>query len=511
MSLTSFPFFVFFAASLLCYYLMPKRYRWISLLGFSAAFFLLSSAPVTGLYLLVCVLISHFCGLAIFRCREQDPARAKRILIFGIAADLSILALLKYNSFFLMHYNALSAVFHFPRAVDSLDLLVPLGISFYTLEAVGMIADIYWGISEPQDNLLKTALFIAYYPQLTSGPIARYEEMKEDLFSGHDYSREAVLRGIQRMLWGLFKKLVLSSRLAVVVETIYHDTETYNGFYVWAAAALFMMQLYTDFSGCMDIIIGASEAYGIRLPENFRTPFFSRSVQEFWQRWHITLGAWMRDYVMYPILRTNRWTRMTKTIRTRFGKKAAKQIPAYLAMLCVWLVIGLWHGGAYKFIAGQGFWFWLCIVIGQAGEPLWKKLRDFFKVQPESFSWHLFQSLRTFVLVAFGNIFFRAGSFKAAITAIRIGFTSRPNLWIFTDGSFAKLGINEREVTLTAVGLFVLLIVSALQESGSVRDKIRRQNIYFRWLIWFALLFAVIIFGKYGPGYHAEDFIYRGF
>ena len=511
MSITSFAFFAFLAANILCYYLLPKKVRWTCLLGFSIFFFLLSSRPVTGLYLLGCILITHFCSISISDRRENSPDKAKRLLIMGIAADLSMLALLKYNGFFFLHYNALASLLHFPQTIHELNWAAPLGISFYTLQAIGMMIDSYWGIIIPERNLLKNALFVCYYPQLTSGPIARYDEMRQTLFSEQNFSWENVTGGLQRMLWGLFKKLVLSSRLALIVNAIYADTENYNGFFIWIAAALFMLQLYTDFSGCMDIIIGMSETFGVLLPENFRTPFFSRSVQEFWQRWHISLGAFMRDYVMYPILRTRCWMKLTKAVKARFGKKAAKQIPAYLAMLIVWLLIGLWHGGAYKYIIGQGLWFWLCITIGQAGEPLWKKLRDFFKVRPESFSWRLFQSLRTFCLVAFGNIFFRASSLKAAVNTIRIGFTSVPNPWIFFDGSLSRFGISSKEITLTFFGLLVLLLVSALQESGSVREKINRQNIWFRWGIWLILLFAVIIFGKYGPGYRAEEFIYRGF
>ena len=511
MQITSFTFFAFLAANILCYYLFPKKERWLCLLGAGVIFFILSSGPAAGIYLLVCILVTHFCSVRISELRESSPRKAKHLLILGIGIDLSMLALLKYNGFFFLHVNAIASLLRLPPTIHGLNWLTPLGISFYTLQAIGMMADSLWGVIIPEKNLLKTALFIGYYPLLTSGPIARYGELSRELFSGHDFSLTNITRGLQRMLWGLFKKLVLSSRLAVIVNAVYADTEFYNGFYIWIAAALFMFQLYTDFSGCMDIIIGASETFGVRLPENFRTPFFSRSVQEFWQRWHISLGAFMRDYLMYPILRSGRWMKMTKSLKTRFGKKAARQIPAYLAMLAVWLVIGLWHGGAYKYIIGQGLWFCLCIIAEQAGEPLWKKLRELLRVRPDSFSLRLFQSLRTFFLVAFGNIFFRAGSLKAAVSAIRIGFTSEPNPWIFFDGSLSALGISSKEISLTFFGLILLLIVSLLQESGSVRDKISRQHIWFRWGIWFLLLFAVIVFGKYGPGYRAEDFIYRGF
>ena len=366
-----------------------------------------------------------------------------------------------------------------------------------------MMADTWREITEPEHNIFKSALFIAYYPQLTSGPIARYEELKESLFRGNAFSWTNFSHGLQRMLWGLFKKLVLSARLALVVDGIYGDMEMYNGFYIWIAAGLFMLQLYTDFSGYMDIIIGASEVFGIKLPENFRTPFFSRSVREFWQRWHITFGAFMRDYVFYPIQHASG----TGAAR----RKAADRITTGAALLCIWFLTGLWHGGAYKYIFGWGLWFWLCLILGQTGEPLWKKLRIFFKVRESSFSWRLFQIFRTFILVSVGNIFFRAGSLKAAFRTISLGFTSADNPWILFDGSYSRFGLSQKEVFLTFAGLLILLLVSVLQQSGSVREKIDRQGIVFRWVLYFMLLFAVIVFGKYGPDYNPADFIYRGF
>lgn len=511
MTLTSFDFFVFFAASILCYYIFPEKYRWTVLLTFSAVFFVLSSSPLTGLYLIGCILSTHFCSQMIRKQRLSDPKRAKLIFFFGICINLVMLIILKDNGFFLLHWNAIAAQLPLKAVSHELGWAVPLGISFYTLQSIGMLTDTYRGSVEPEQNLFKTALFIAFYPQLTSGPIARYGKMRDSLFEGHRFSWTNLCHGLQRMLWGLFKKLVISARLALIVDGIYESPELYKGFYLWIAACLFMLQLYTDFSGCMDIIIGAAETYGIHLPENFRTPFFSRTVQEYWQRWHITLGAFMRDYVFYPILRSRLWLKMESGLRGKFGKKVARQIPVFAALLIVWLLTGFWHGGAYKFILGQGLWFWLCIVIGQAGESTWKKLRKIFKVDQGSFSWHLFQSLRTFVLAAIGNIFFRAGSLKSAFRIILSALTEASNPWVFFDNFYTKFGLTEKDIFLTVIALLVLLLVSCFQRSSSVREKIDRQNIVFRWTVYFLLLFSVIIFGKYGPDYNPADFIYRGF
>ena len=511
MMLTSIRFALFFIVSLIVYYIVPKRVQWVTLLIFSTAFFLLSSTPKTGLYLLICVLVTWFCANQAVKAKIAGAgSQAKAFLILGIIINVEMLALLKYSSFFIFNANRLFRLAHLSITLPELNLAAPLGVSFYTFTALGYLLDSYWGIAEVQANPLKTALFIGYYPQLTSGPISRYREMRDQLYTGHKFDYETVTFGLQRMLWGVFKKLVISARLGIMVDTIYSDQLLYPGLYVWLAAVLFMLQLYTDFSGCMDIIIGASECYGIVLPENFRTPFFSRSVQEFWQRWHITLGGWMRDYVMYPIMRSKVWRKLTKWTKAHFGKKAAKQLPSYLAMLCVWLLMGLWHGGSWKYIIGMGFWFWGLIVLSQVCEPLNKKLIAVLKINTECFSWHLFQSLRVFVLVCIGNMFFRLDGLITTLRVMKAGLHWNP--WIFVDGSLFKLGLDGPDFFVALFSLGILLLVSVLQEKGkSVRQRLAEQNLVFRWVVLSALILECLIWGMYGLEYDTKAFIYQGF
>lgn len=506
MSLTTFPFILFFLASLIVYYAVPRRWRWVALLVSSAAFFLLSSTVWTVVYLIASAVSASLCLHAMARAKQNDrPKKAKWALMIGIVVNVGMLAVLKYTNFFIANLNSIAGL-----AIEKTAFPAPLGISFYTLTLVGMLLDGYWGIAEPSANVFKTALFIGYWPTLTSGPITRWGEFAPSLYEGHALDWKNIVFGLERMLWGAFKKLVISAPLGVVVDTIYADPVTYAGLYVWVAAVLFMFQLYTDFSGCMDIILGASECYGVVLPENFRTPFFARSVQEYWQRWHITLSAWLRDYILYPILRSGTWRKLTKWVKKHWGKKAARQIPSYLGMLCVWLLIGLWHGGDWKYILGMGLWFWLWIVLGQVCEPLAKKVNAFLHIDSESFGWRLYQSLRTFALAAVGNMFFRLDSLGATFSAIGAGFSTF-NPWIFTDGSLWQLGLSQKEFQTALLGLLALLVVSALDEKESVRERIARQFLPFRWLLWLALILAVLIFGQYGPGYNAASFIYANF
>lgn len=511
MQITSFSFLIFLLISLVTYYLIPKRFQWCSLLLFSILFFIFSTTPITGLYLVASIISTHFSAKYISYFAENGKiTNAKLMLTIGIIVNLGILVALKYSNFGISIFNSLCRIIGINIRIDSVSWLAPLGISFYTLQIVAYLVDTYGGITKPENNIFKTALFVGYFPQLTSGPIAKHEDMKEKLFSVHEFNLDNVLRGVQRVLWGIFKKIVVSVRLGVIVDTIYADTNTYSGIYVWIAAMFFLLQLYMDFSGCMDIVIGVSECYGIILPENFDTPFLARTVQEFWQRWHITLGGWLRDYVMYPLLRTKFFKKLTTKIKNKYGRKLSKEIPTYMAMLVVWCVFGLWHGGKWKFIIGEGLFCYLCILLGKVLEPYINKLISFLKIDNNTFSWHLFQSIWVFILMSIANMFFKIDGFMKTLKAMRDGLKVW-NPWILFDGSFYKLGISEKNVRLMIVSVIFVFLIELLGKKCSVRDFINKQNLPFRWIVWTMLLLAILIFGFYGSGYDAASFIYEAF
>ena len=513
MSITSLQFLTLFAVSLALYYLIPKKLQWYALVVYSVCFFVLSSAVFTGIYLLVNIAVTYLC-VRLMKRTEEDGVRkwSKSALLIGIIVNVGILAVLKYSNFFIGIVNSVICRFGTDFRLPETEYISPIGISFYTVISVGYLLDCYWmQAADTRTGFLKTALFISYFPQMTSGPITKYQQMEGQLYAPHSFDYTGVAFGLQRILWGLFKKLVISTRVAGIVNSIYGNMENFAGLYIWTASFLFMLQLYTDFSGCMDIIMGVSECYGIKLPENFRTPFFARSVQEYWQRWHITLGVWLRDYILYPILRTETWRKMSKWIKAHWGKKLSKQIPSYLGMLCVWLLIGLWHGGGWKYILGMGLWFWGCIVLSDVFQPVFKKMTVFMKIDTESFSWHLFQSLRVFVLVSVGNMFFRLNSLSETIRAIKIGFAVW-NPWIFFDGSMVKVDVTHADLNIIIFGVFLLFVVWILQEKYTyARVWIQRQILPFRWIVWLGLAVLILVYGNYGPGYDAADFIYRGF
>ena len=507
MSLTSPVFFIAFGISLAVYYIAPKKFQWLLLLIFSVLFFLASSDPVTIVFLLISIISTTLCVLSIERAKEKTSA-----LIAGILINLLMLAVLKYHHFFVSNLNALLRLFGLKTQIAgfAVEPAAPIGISFYTMIIIAYLVDVYWGVTTAEKGILKNALFISYWPLLTSGPIVRHKEMQDELFSRHSFDAEKIASGLQRMLWGIFKKLVISARLGILVDTIYSDIHQYQGLYLILAMGMFLLQLYTDFSGCMDIIIGASECYGIRLPENFDHPFHARSIQEYWQRWHITLGLWLRDYIMYPRLRSQGMRNLNGAIKKRFGRKVANQITTWLGMLIVWLLIGLWHGGDWKFIIGMGLWFYACIVLGEILKPVFSRLIRLLRINTETGGWHFLQSCRVFILAAIGNVFFRLPDLRIAAEVIKRAF-SVWNPWILFDGSLYQLGLSEKNCRLLVVCLTFGVLISQLQRKESVRAMIRRQNIALRWTIWIALIVSIVVFGMYGPGYEQTAFIYQQF
>lgn len=522
MSVTSLEFLCFFLISLFIYYLFPKKMQWILLLLFSVIFYILGESPYLFIYPAVSILTVYISTIWIEKLKTKEKSgdsdsfvrklhlQQKIILTFAILINVGLLAALKYADFFI--YNILFGCkcLHLSSSIHPLHWMAPLGISFYTLQIIGYLCDSYWGIVKTEHNIFKLALFGCWFPQMTSGPISRYEQISKQLVSGYSFDFSRVTFGMQRMIWGFFKKFVISDRLGLFVSVIYADPSTYSGVYIWLATFAFTLQLYTDFSGCMDIVIGASECFGIVLPENFRTPFFSQSIREFWQRWHITLSFWLKDYIMYPILKSNTFISLGEKCKNKFGKKIGKKIPVYLAMLVLWLAMGMWHGSSWKYIVGEGIWFWLVIVIGDMLSPFSKKAIDKIGINSESFIWRLFRCLRTFFIFSVGMLFFRASSFVEAIRLI--GFSVHGvDLDVLFSNDFFKIGLDLYNWIICGVGLVILLIVSLLQERGSIRQLIAKQHIIFRWIIYFGLIFSIIIFGKYGPGVASNEFIYKGF
>lgn len=486
------------------------------LLGASLFFYAMSSTPWTFIYVLITIVTIYLSSNGMMRLRErgEDAAtkrRMKAVYLSTLLLNLAILAALKYTNFLILNLNFFGGLFHAPE-ISYVNWPAALGVSYYTLQAVSYLTDVYWGVLTPWKNPLKTALYICFFPQMVSGPISRFPEFGPQLDTAHAFSFDRIVRGFERILWGFFKKLVIAEKLAPVIDMIYDYPDPSLAVYLWFAVLLYPLRIYCDFSGCMDIVLGAAELFGIKLPENFNTPFFSRTIQEFWQRWHISLGLWLKNYVMFPLLRTKAWARMGETLKKRFGKKAGKQIPLYLAMLVLWACNGVWHGNSWKYIVGVGLWFWLVIVIGQIFEPAFRKLTKLLHIPTESLGWHIFQSVRTYLLYAIGALFFCAKDLPTAFTML--GYALQPSNWdfrLFAPEYLFVLGADGWDYLVVSLGLLLVLLVSVRSLKGSVRDQLAAKGYVIQGTAFLLLLFAVLLFGSYGIGYEASSFIYAVF
>lgn len=508
MSIVSFRFFVFVAAALVVYYSMPRAKRWIALLLGSALFIIVGSTWQLYMFFLLQVALAYSGALWM----RKHHAKSRQICGLVVFLELCLLTIWKGSAFFVINARYVLRWLGIPWEIPYLELVAPLAMSYYTLMLVSYILDVHWGKIQPEKNPLKLVLYAGFFSQMVSGPIAHYSETAPELYGEHRFDYDTFCFGIQRFLWGLFKKLVLAERLGVIVRTIYggglEGTWTPVGIYVFIGAFAYVFQLYTDFSGGMDIALGTAQMFGVRLPENFRTPFYSTSLSEFWRRWHITLGLWLKEYIMYPFLKSGLAARLRTLCQKYWGKKAGKAIPTYLGTLFVWLYCGFWHGGAYRWIF-WGFLTFVFIVGGMILQPAFDKLKTLLRVNTEAGLWTLFGRLRTAFLFTVTCSVQPAANLRDALVMWQNAFEFNP--WVLVDGSLYKLGLDRIDFWVMIFGLMLLLVISKYQQDGSVREIIAKQNLAFRWILWIGLFMAVLLLGMYGEGYNPADFIYGGF
>ena len=509
MNLTTFSFIIFGIITIVTYFVVPKKIRWFVLLISSIIFLFYDNFKISTIIQAIVVLVpTYFLGIYIYK--YKDTKKAKIFLIIGIIIILGQLIYLKYTNLFLNTFNNIFKLIHVNYKFNFVYRDSVIGISYFSLIMISYLIDIYRGICKPQKNIFKCALFMSYFPILTSGPFIRYDSVGEDLYKGHKFSYKSMCYGLVRILWGIFKILVISQRLGKFVDTVYANLQAYNGFYIVISAIFFTLQLYTNFSGSIDVIMGISEILGITLPENFHTPFFSRTITEFWRNWHITLGAWLKDYIFYPLLKSNFMQWLNKKCKNKFGKKIGKKISLYLSMLIMWILIGAWHGGAYTFIIGAGILQFIYIFLEDTLAPIASKVNKKIGIDSNTFSYKLYQTIRTFLLFSFSMIFFRAASVQQALQIIKNMFVWNPTILI-DSSSLYNVGLDAYAFRLLIISLIVLFIVELLMRKMNVREKLFKQNVVFRWTVLYILIFTILIFGCYGIGYDPASFIYRQF
>ena len=526
MSFVSSQFVLFMAVAAVAYFAVPLKSRWIVLLVASYIFYFLSSELLI-LVMFAQTLVTYLCGRRMASAGkrlpepEQGDAKAARgrkaalralrkpPMLLGVFVNVGALLFLKYYNFFADTANHL--LVYLGVQAPSLGLLLPIGISFYTLQAVAYLVDVYRGKFEADASLMRFMLFMSYFPQILQGPIPRYGKLANQLYEGHRFDYRRMCFGAQLILWGFFKKLVIADRLAIPVNQIFDNYPCYSGFIVFLAAAGYGLQVYADFSGGVDIARGFSQIIGVELEENFRQPYFSRSIEEFWRRWHITLGAWMRDYVFYPLPLSKACARLARRSRKLFGTSIGKKVPPFIAMFIVYFLVGFWHGPSWKFIA-YGVWNGVFIMFGILLVDQYAAARRACRIDDESTSWKVFQMCRSFVLLSIGRYFSRASSLSAALSMMKLTTVGFFNLSFITDGSLLLLGLDTADWVVLLLAMELFFFVDVKHEQGlRFREAIARQGIVTRWLVYLVGFSIVLVFGVYGVDYGSTTFIYQGF
>ncbi|MCI8326839.1 MAG: MBOAT family protein [Lachnospiraceae bacterium] len=520
--------FLFLPIALLAYQLTPQKKRWVTLVLSGYLFFWSISGKLV-FYLIGTTLFTHYTGVwlswmrlqrdaAISELSGEEQAVTKRqykkkekiILAAGVILLLSVLIYLKYYNFFVQNVNILLGSAGSSILLRSRELVLPIGISFYTLQAIGYMADVYWEKIPAQRHPGKLALFLGFFPQIMEGPISMYSQTAERLWEGAALQRENLSRGSVRILWGLFQKVLIADRLYLIVQGIFDNYENYHGVMIVVAAVAYTVQLYMEFSGCMDIIIGSGRMFGIILPENFRQPFISKSAAEFWRRWHITLGVWFKTYVFYPVSMSSLVKKWNKFGRAHLGKYATKLGISAFALFPVWLCNGLWHGVGWHYIF-YGMYYFVILFCEIALEPVKNKCIEICHIKEDAFYVKILRILKTWVIIFVGELFFRANGLYAGLKMFQSMFHDFEfrRLW---DGTLLTFGLDQADYGVVIIGCVIVAIVGMIKERNLLGDLgIWKLRLPVRWALYYGLIFAIVIFGAYGAGYQQVDMIYAGF
>lgn len=495
MTFISFYFLLYVVIIASIYFIVPLKYRWYVLLVGSTLLYTISEGKKILLIVLATTFIAYY-G-AIWIERTENTQKKKRRLILS-SVSLLVIACLVFAKFYT--YCQWSFLQH---------NLIPVGISYYTFSIISYLADVYWKKDKAERNFLKLALFILFFPKILQGPISRHRNLAPQLLEGHRFNYQNFCFGIQLMLWGYFKKLVIADRINILTMTIFRDISSYGGCLLLVGLMLATVQLYCDFSGYMDIAGGISQIFSINLEKNFDHPFFSKSAAEFWRRWHITLGTWFKDYVYMPIVISPRLAKTSGWIKKHVGMRAAKAFMTAVPLAVVWILTGLWHGTGMSYFVWGIYW-GLIIISSTIFAPEIKKLNTFLHINTDAPSWGVFQMVRTFFLFCIGRLITIPGDLQKSWAIIKTIFTSG-NVWELMDGTLYNLGLDRANFNLMILSIGFLWFISILQTRGSVRESLSKWNAVFRWGFYCIAFLTVMIFGIYGSGYDASAFVYMGY
>lgn len=479
MTYVSMNYYIFVIAALILYYILPLGKRWIALLVANAAFYALFYKE--GWYIfLITIAVSYLIGLAIPKC---EGTKKKILLSVGIVVVLIPWLIVKNGNWVVVDI----------MKQNPLNIIVPMGISFYTLQVVAYLVDVYKEKIEAQKNPAKYALYVSFFPQMIQGPIPHYNKLADQLYTGHKFDEHKFTQGFCYILWGFFLKLVIADKAAVIVNTIYADTFKYTGLYLFVAAVLGTLQLYADFMACTTLSQGVAKMFGIELENNFAQPLLATSMRDIWKRWHMTLGLWLMEYIYFPL-----------------GGSRKGRARKYINLILTFIVCGFWHGNGITYLV-WGFFHGFFQSVGDYTNDAREKIYDFLKIPPNSLLKITLKRCGVFAIMCGMGVFYRAdtlaGEFDLFVRSIK-DF----NPWILFDDSLLALGLGIKEIIVLIIALLVVLAVSDKHEKGIiVSERVLAQKLPVRWAIYIFAIVVIMIFGTYGFGFNAQDFIYGGF
>lgn len=511
MQFNSVDFMIFFPVVLAVYFILPKKLRGFGLLAASYYFYMSWNAHY-AILIGASTVVTYVSGVIMSAASRQEneqisndtmiakspPIDRKKItMVVCIMVNLSILAVFKYGNFAIKSVNSILNLLHISIMQRKLDFLLPVGISFYTFQALGYVIDIYRGEIKAEKNFVRYALFVSFFPQLVAGPIERSKNLLSqirDIEKIQLWNARRISSGVILMVWGLFMKMVIADRVSVLVNNVFNNYRMYGSTELILAALGFTLQIYCDFGSYSMIAVGASKIMGFELMENFNTPYFAKSIKDFWGRWHISLSTWFKDYLYIPL-----------------GGNRKGNVRKAANLMIVFLVSGLWHGADWSFVVWGGIHGFYQIM-GNLLLPFKSRLQEKINIKTECLSWKFLQMAVTFCLVVFAWIFFRADTITDALLFIK-RILIKPTPWLLFNGGIYNLGLDRVEMNLLFFSVFLLFLVDLIRylKKQTLDVFLLEQNIWFEWMVILIMIVMIFVYGKYGPTFDAQQFIYFQF
>jgi alginate O-acetyltransferase complex protein AlgI len=489
MLFNSLEFIIFFPVVVVVYFLIGKAYRWVFLLA-ASYYFYMCWKPEYVILIVVSTLIDYFAGLQMGK--RSEKRRKLPFLLLSLFSNLGLLFSFKYFNFFNETARAVFERFNLFYGVPAFDVLLPVGISFYTFQTLSYSIDVYRGNKSAEKHLGIFALYVSFFPQLVAGPIERSTRLLPQLNAVHEPEYDRMMDGAKLMAWGFFQKIVIADRVAILVNQVYGDVHNYGSAALLLATYFFAVQIYCDFAGYSNIAIGAAQILGIKLMKNFDRPYFSRSIAEFWSRWHVSLSTWFKDYLYIPL-----------------GGNRVSQLGRLFNLALVFVVSGLWHGANWTFIVWGGLHA-LYMIVAVLSRQLRDRLKQILRLNSKPTLTKTVGVILTFHLVCLSWVFFRANNLGDAWYVLKTiigGISIRTLPDILAAGFSGGLGLRRLEMLLSILMVALLVGVELLQRKYRLRTVLASQPLVVRWIVYLGGIIAIFLFGSF----QLQEFVYFQF